>query len=202
MIITSVPGDILNQLPPSAEPTPYSLPASIEGYLEMSSPSDHKSLRIEAETTFFEPGMTLSEYLLKHKTIRAKLITAKYPGIGDETTTVEFLIDGLRKNPATVEFGRMLLGMNPPEHQGVCHHVQPTVLLQFKFRQVTICPLSPRRYAYVYSRPKSHQCATRHPKSLLLSSKLYATIPSDAYGRRMSRPTPPQIPTPQTPTKR
>ena len=41
------------------------------------------------------------------------MIAARYPGIHDEPTTVEFLIDGLKHNAATVDFGRTIMGMNP-----------------------------------------------------------------------------------------
>ena len=41
------------------------------------------------------------------------MIAANYPGIQDEATTVEFLVDGLKHHPNAIDIGRSLIGMDP-----------------------------------------------------------------------------------------
>ena len=79
----------------------------------MNTPHDHRSFRIEAKTTMFESETSLDEYIKKHHAIRSKTIAANYPRIHNESTTVKFLIDGLRHNHSTVDVGRTPIGMNP-----------------------------------------------------------------------------------------
>ena len=59
LIISSVPSEILSQLPKTSDTTPFSLLTAIENYLKMSTPNDHKNLRIEAETSTFTPEFSL-----------------------------------------------------------------------------------------------------------------------------------------------
>ena len=40
------------------------------------------------------------------------MITANYPGIQDEVTTVELLLEGLKHHPSTIGICRSLIGMN------------------------------------------------------------------------------------------
>ena len=113
LIISSVPSEILNQLATPPETTAFNLLTAIEQHLHIGTPQDHKSLRIQPETTIFQVDSTLEDYLRQHKLIRSKMIAASYPGIHDESTTVEFLTDGLKHNPATIDIGRTIMGMNP-----------------------------------------------------------------------------------------
>ena len=169
-ILSSVPADILNLLlTPSDDPTPHKLLSLITEHLDNSNSSDHKYLKQEAEQCFFEPGMTLSDYITAHYNIHTRIIAARYPDISNPITTVEFLKDGLRHNPNTAPIGLQLIALAPtdvndfthkfnrilaynkPTHQAVNHIISPT-------------PQGLRRSPYTFSRPQ-HRTHMNHPQT-------------------------------------
>ena len=101
-ILASVPLHILNLLVTSSDDhSPFDLLNDIKNHVDTDNALDHKHLKLEAEQFNFELGMTLNSYVKSHTTIRSRMIVAHYPDLKDPTTTIEFLINGLRLNPET-----------------------------------------------------------------------------------------------------
>eukprot|EP00737_Agarophyton_chilense_P002949 gb/GEZJ01003408.1/.p1 GENE.gb/GEZJ01003408.1/~~gb/GEZJ01003408.1/.p1 ORF type:complete len:303 (+),score=23.34 gb/GEZJ01003408.1/:2320-3228(+) len=66
--------------------------------------------------------MTIEDYFIKHNSLRARMIASQFPNITDETTTVEFMIEGLRFDPDSIGNGRQLLAINAPTVKDFLHH--------------------------------------------------------------------------------
>ena len=43
--------------------------------------------------------MSIQDYVRKHRVLRALMISADFPHMANETTTVKFMVEGLRPNP-------------------------------------------------------------------------------------------------------
>lgn len=62
---------------------------------------DHQFLKTEAENIEYTTESTIDTYLAEHIKLRQSMVAAKYPGIEDEETTLDFILAGL-KSTATV----------------------------------------------------------------------------------------------------
>ena len=121
-LITSIPPQIANLiLTPTSDPTPYDLIQAITSHLDTTNASDHKYLKQLAEQAHYLPDMTLEQYIATHEQIRTRMIAARYPDISNPKTTVEFLIDGLRFNPATAPIGTQLIALDPNDIKDFVH---------------------------------------------------------------------------------
>ena len=121
-LLASVPLDILNLLITSSDdPRPFDLLDDIKNHVNTDNSFDHKHLKLEAEQSIFEPGMTLDSYVKSHTKIRSRMIAAHYPDIKDSTTAVEFLINGLRLNLDTTLIGLQLLARAPADIKDFTH---------------------------------------------------------------------------------
>ena len=119
----TIPSDIANLLiAPDSEPTPFALFTAIKAHLNASNASDHRYLKSLAEAAHFLLDMTLPDYITAHEKIRAKMIASWYPNISDPTITAEFMIEGLKHNPGTVNIGLQLLSIQPSDMKDFTPH--------------------------------------------------------------------------------
>ena len=121
-IITTIPADILNLLlMPDEQPTQYDILQKLTIQLDTTNASDHICLKQLAEQCQIEEGQTVYEYVKRHETIRAQMIAARFPDIAKTSTTVDFMIDGLKKNPSTAYIGLQLLSLQPKSIKDFVH---------------------------------------------------------------------------------
>ena len=62
------------------------------------------NLRRKAQSITWTTGMTVSEYIAKHKAIRTLMLRANYPQIESEHTTLQFILEGLEQHPDWTAF--------------------------------------------------------------------------------------------------
>ena len=106
IVLSTVSSDILNLLTIGPDPSPKDLIDAVLNHLQTNTATDHKYLKSEAENLRLTSDMTIDEYVHKHNSLRARMIASQFPSITDETTTVEFMINGIRYTPDTIDIGR------------------------------------------------------------------------------------------------
>ena len=122
IVLSTVPSDILNLLSIRPDPSPKDLIDAVLNHLQTNTATDHKYLKSEAENLRLISGMTIDEYVLKHNSLRARMISSQFPNITDGTSTVAFMIESLRYSSDTIEMGRKLIAINPPTVKDFLHH--------------------------------------------------------------------------------
>ena len=80
--------------------TPFNIIKEISAYFQTNSSTDHQLLKQEAEATKLTSDTSVEDYIHAHRSIRTKMRNAKYPNIGDEQITVDFMINGLDGHPS------------------------------------------------------------------------------------------------------
>ena len=58
--------------------------------------------------------MSIQDYVRKHRVLRARMISADFPHIANETTTVKFMVEGLRPNPKFSDLIRIFKAFGCP----------------------------------------------------------------------------------------
>lgn len=83
------------------EAEPRDMMSRIAAYYEAdASPVVHEVLRAGAEAMRIKPEKSVDEYFERHLLLRSKMQQARFPLIGSESTTVNFIIRGLAACPA------------------------------------------------------------------------------------------------------
>ena len=78
--------------------TPIQALAAVQSFIDDTSPERHASLEVRAKALTIG-SKSVSEYFEGHRQLRAKMVQAQYPNIGDERTTNRFITEGLYDNP-------------------------------------------------------------------------------------------------------
>ena len=112
--------------------------------------------------------MSLQQYVTAHNNIRTKMIALRYPNISDPTTTVDFLINGLRLNPSTSPIGLQLMALAPKDVKDFSQ----------KFKKIATYT-TPLRY-----QPSPHQALTFNGPLPLYADSLSSPNPQTPYPRR------------------
>ena len=116
LILASTPESITTRLSDDALTSPpYLLTSHILNQIKDSVSLPHELLEERARSITLDPGMELDAYLAKHDAMRIEMRNAHYPGIDSESTTIKFLLLGLRHNP-DYRTAHDLLTLDPPTH--------------------------------------------------------------------------------------
>ena len=98
-VLSNVSMDILGLiLAPEETSTAHELISKIINHINQNTKEDHKFV-VEAEIITLDPD-GIDEFIDKHLEVRQKMVAARYPSIMDETTTIDFLLAGLKKQSA------------------------------------------------------------------------------------------------------
>lgn len=99
-IIESLPHSMAAQVvTPEVRRRPGHIVRQVQQLTHQATPADRHALLVDAENTVLENYDTVDTFFEAHRAIRTRMISAAYPNIQDETTTVEIIIRGLRDHP-------------------------------------------------------------------------------------------------------
>ncbi len=114
IIMSSIPAALLPELGHDIySKSPYSICLHIKSTFDASTPIDHALLSESARAITLNDQTTIEDYIDRHTKMRARMVSAGYPNIENEITTVMFMIEGLRENPAYITVGEQMI-TNPP----------------------------------------------------------------------------------------
>jgi len=100
LIITSLSKDVIARLsPPVLRSTPYQLYTHIQHLYANDPMNSPDILREKARHLQFGPTMTMQKYLEEHVALRNTMLQQHFPGIEQESVTIDYIIDGLRHHP-------------------------------------------------------------------------------------------------------
>ena len=99
MIAASIEDDITDLLPDDiyTQP-PATVIETLDAILVKDSEPVHTILEKETKAIKLTTDKTIPEYIRSHRVQRALMITANYPHINNERTTVKFMVEGLREH--------------------------------------------------------------------------------------------------------
>ena len=69
---------------------------TLKPLLHRTSAADDSILEKEANSIRLTPGSDISDYVEEHLAHKSRMVSAEYPHINYETTTVKFILEGLR----------------------------------------------------------------------------------------------------------
>ena len=99
MIAASIENDITDLLPDDNYTHPPStVIETLDAILINESETVHAILEKETHAIKLTTDTTIRDYIRSHSIQRARMITAKYPHISNERTTVKFMVEGLREH--------------------------------------------------------------------------------------------------------
>ena len=129
MITASFSEQITHLIPATTyTANPADILLTLSELLHRTSAADHSILEKEAKKIRLTPGSDISEYIEQHLAQRACMISAEYPHIHDETTTVKFIPEGLRNNPQFEDIIRYIKSTGIPtsinDIHGRLHDIQ------------------------------------------------------------------------------
>lgn len=84
----------------------------------------------------FSATDTMDSYVDKHLKLRNKMIVASFLKISLEATTIDFMIDGLNRNPTTRQTAKLL--EVSPQPQLKCSELQLIVLLSMRMTSLRL----------------------------------------------------------------
>ena len=106
--VTALTSELLASLPtdvaaaaiiPGTPINPCLIINRVTKLLETKTSAAHDALELEATATSMSDFDSSSDYFDAHSKIRTKMISARYPSIDDEKTTIKFLIKGMTSHP-------------------------------------------------------------------------------------------------------
>ncbi|PXF45882.1 hypothetical protein BWQ96_04317 [Gracilariopsis chorda] len=98
-LMNSLPDDFDFPMDIDSSTEPHQIITVVRSRFECTTTADHQLLRQEAEATTLDPNTTIQDYVRKHRTIRTKMISAKFPNASLEATTLDYMIRGISANP-------------------------------------------------------------------------------------------------------
>lgn len=101
LLISTISQDFMNSIGIDfLEKEPFEMMTTIQGYFDQEqSPIAHENLRNRAELLQIKVKETIEEYFTRHQQLRNDMKQAKFPNIDAETTTVQYIIRGLKARP-------------------------------------------------------------------------------------------------------
>ncbi|PXF45712.1 hypothetical protein BWQ96_04480 [Gracilariopsis chorda] len=98
-LMRSIPEDLDIPIDIGPDTQPIEIINAVSSSLQSATTADHQLLRQEAEYTTLEPDMSIAEYVKKHRAVRSKMVTTKFPNATLQSTTIDFMIRGLGRIP-------------------------------------------------------------------------------------------------------
>ena len=115
LILTSLPEEITSTLTDDQlKLPPYLLTQHVINTVTEYTAVDHSLLESKARNTRLSSLDDAEDYILRHRKIRISMCNANYPQIGDESTTVNFLIHGIQDVEALHHTHDMMIQIPPP----------------------------------------------------------------------------------------